>query len=77
MTEEQNKPVEMHECQTTPEHRLARYAKVNDFARMVGIDPSTARRWLAQGIVAGVRIGKTTIRVDLESLKTQPIGAAA
>jgi excisionase family DNA binding protein len=58
---------------------VAKYnATVKDAAEAFKVDPSTIRRWISQGVLSAVRIGKTTLRVDLSSLQVQPIiGRAA
>lgn len=51
---------------------------VNQVAERLQVNPSTVRRWLAQGnVLHAVRIGKTTLRVDFNSLQVQTIGRAA
>lgn len=54
------------------------FVSVDHAADLLDVHPSTIRRWVSQGILRGVRIGKTTIRVDFSSLKIEAIvGAAA
>lgn len=55
----------------------ANWATVNEVAETLKVNPSTVRRWIAQGLLTAVRIGKTTLRVDLSSLRYETIGAAA
>lgn len=51
---------------------------VNQVAERLQVNPSTVRRWLAQGnVLHAVRIGKTTLRVDFNSLMVQTVGGAA
>ncbi|WP_407665156.1 helix-turn-helix domain-containing protein [Microcella humidisoli] len=50
---------------------------VNETAELLKVNPSTVRRWVSQGVLTAVRIGKTTLRVDLSSLRYETIGAAA
>lgn len=59
------------------DHPLARWATINEAAEIFRVNPSTCRRWAAQGILRAVRIGKTTLRVDLSSVRYELIGAAA
>lgn len=56
----------------TPNYQTVRWA-----AEQLKVDQSTIRRWVAQGILRAVRIGPTTLRVDINSLKTSPVGLAA
>lgn len=53
------------------------YATVKEAAEVFKVDPSTVRRWVAQGVLGAVRIGKTTLRVDLTSVRAVPVGLAA
>jgi excisionase family DNA binding protein len=51
---------------------------VNEVADHLKVNPSTVRRWVAQGgVLTAVRIGKSTLRVDLSSLRYETIGAAS
>lgn len=50
---------------------------VNEAAELLKVNPSTVRRWISQDILTAVRIGKTTLRVDLSSLRFETLGAAA
>ncbi len=50
---------------------------VKTMAERHGVDPSTVRRWAATGVVSAIRIGKSTLRIDPDSLKAEPIGFAA
>ncbi|WP_308467170.1 helix-turn-helix domain-containing protein [Rathayibacter soli] len=52
-------------------------ASVKDMSDHIGVDTSTIRRYVAQGILSAVRIGKTTLRIDPDSLQVTPVGAAA
>jgi len=65
---------------STPSARLdplAGWMTINEAATILKVNPSTCRRWVSQGILKAVRIGKTTLRVDLTSLRYETIGAAA
>lgn len=53
------------------------WVTVNEMADHLKVNPSTIRRWIAQGVLTAVRIGKTTLRVDFNSLMVQTIGRAA
>lgn len=53
------------------------WVTVNEMADHLKVNPSTVRRWIAQGVLTAVRIGKTTLRVDFNSLQVQTIGRAA
>lgn len=53
------------------------WGTVNDVAEALKVNPSTVRRWISQGILSAVRIGKTTLRVDMTSLKMHSVGLAA
>ena len=53
------------------------YVTVKEAAEILRVDQSTCRRYIAQGILAAIRIGRTTLRVDMSSLKFEPIGGAA
>ena len=57
--------------------QLPRYTTVKEAPETFQVDPSTVRRWIAQGILSAIRIGKTTLRIDLTSLKAEPLGFAA
>ncbi len=50
---------------------------VNEVAERLKVNPSTVRRWAATGVLTAVRIGKTTLRLDYNSLRFEAIGAAA
>lgn len=45
-------------------------------ARELGISERTVRRWIADGKIAVVRMGRT-LRVDLESVRAQTTGEVA
>jgi len=60
-----------------PSDPMAGWTTVNEAAAILRVNPSTCRRWIAQGILRAVRIGKTTLRVDLTSLRYEAIGGAA
>jgi excisionase family DNA binding protein len=63
---------------TTPSNSTpASWATVNEAAEILRVNPSTVRRWVAQNILTAARIGKTTLRIDLSSLRYETIGAAA
>ena len=53
------------------------YITIKEAASTLKVDQSTVRRWIRQGILRGIRIGSTTLRVDLSSLRFESIGAAA
>jgi excisionase family DNA binding protein len=50
---------------------------VKEAAAVWKVDPSTVRRWIGSGVVSAIRIGKTTLRVDMASLRYETIGALA
>ena len=37
---------------------------VAEVARQAGVHPSTVRRWIADGIITGYRLGPNRLRVD-------------
>lgn len=53
------------------------YVTVKKAAETYQVNPSTIRRWISQEVLSAIRIGKTTLRVDLSSLKFRTIGGAA
>jgi len=53
------------------------YTTVKEAAAIFKVNQSTVRRWISSGVLRAVRIGKTTLRVDLSSLRYETIGAAA
>jgi excisionase family DNA binding protein len=60
-----------------PNHVLpTEIATVAEVAERLKVDPSTVRRWISSGVLKAVRIGGTTLRVDLASLTFEPIGGA-
>ena len=50
---------------------------VREAASALRVNPSTVRRWISDGTLTGIRIGKATLRLDLSTLKYESIGAAA
>lgn len=47
---------------------------VSEFARSLGVDPKTVRRWAHLGIVNAERVGPRLMFVDPDSLRREAIG---
>lgn len=62
---------------TQADNQEKAWMTVGEVADLLKVNPSTVRRWIAQGVLKAVRIGKTTLRVDLSSLQYETIGVAA
>jgi len=56
--------------------RPEQYATLGEAAELFRVDQRTIRRWVADGTLSAVRIGKRALRIDLASLKTSRVGAA-
>ncbi len=50
-----------------------RYASVKTAAELFDVDPKTVRRWIAEGLIHGYRIGNRLIKVDLSEIETQVV----
>jgi excisionase family DNA binding protein len=56
-----------------------RLAPLPDAAKYIGVTDRTLRRWIADGTLTGYRLGRKTVRVDLNEVDDrlcQPIPAA-
>jgi excisionase family DNA binding protein len=45
-----------------------RLATLPDAARYIGVTDRTLRRWVADGVIQAYRLGRKTIRVDLNEV---------
>jgi excisionase family DNA binding protein len=56
-----------------------RLASIPVAAESADVSTKTIRRWIAQGRVAGYRVGPRLIKVDLDELEAsfQPVGGGA
>ena len=45
-----------------------RLATLPDAAKYVGVTDRTLRRWVADGVIQGYRLGRKTVRVDLNEV---------
>jgi excisionase family DNA binding protein len=48
-----------------------RYATLSEAAEYLRVDEKTIRRYISQGQLAGYRLGRRLIRVDLNEVDTQ------
>jgi excisionase family DNA binding protein len=53
------------------------YVSIAEAAAHYGVSDKSLRRWIAAGLIKAERIGPKLIRVDLESLRTTPVGGAS
>ena len=45
-----------------------RLATLADAAKYIGVTDRTLRRWVADGVIQGYRLGRKTVRVDLNEV---------
>ncbi|RNM13295.1 helix-turn-helix domain-containing protein [Nocardioides pocheonensis] len=45
-----------------------RLGKISDGAAILDCDPKTVRRYIAQGLLTGYRVGPRNLRVDLDEV---------
>ena len=45
-----------------------RLASLDATAKYVGVTDRTLRRWVADGVIQGYRLGRKTVRVDLNEI---------
>ncbi|MCL2532549.1 MAG: helix-turn-helix domain-containing protein [Nocardiaceae bacterium] len=64
------------ERESTITAEFTRYVSVRSAAELLDVNPATVRRWVADGVLAAVRIGRKTLRIDIASIKAEPIHAA-
>lgn len=50
-------------------HLSASKVSVKDAAAYYGVDPSTVRRWISQGLLSAERVGPKLLRVELAELE--------
>lgn len=55
----------------------ANKVSIQDAATYYGVTDRTIRNWLTSGIIRGERIGTKIIRVDIDSVISQPLGGDA
>ena len=56
-----------------------RLAPLPDAAKYIGVTDRTLRRWISDGLLTGYRLGRKTVRVDLNEIDEalcKPIPAA-
>ena len=56
-----------------------RLAPLPDAAKYIGVTNRTLRRWISDGLLTGYRLGRKTVRVDLNEVDEalcKPIPAA-
>lgn len=52
-------------------------ATIHDVAAEFGVHHKTVRRWLAQGLIGGQRIGPRLLRFNLDEVRSQLVGGDA
>jgi excisionase family DNA binding protein len=45
-----------------------RLATLPDAAKYIGVTDRTLRRWVSDGVIQGYRLGRKTVRVDLNEV---------
>lgn len=57
---------------------MPRHLSIEMFADEFGVSTRTVRRWLASGVIRGIRVGPKLIRIprtEAERLMVAPVGA--